>query len=257
MKLIDTHVHLHFPDFDSDRTAMIERARRAGVEKFITVGTDLTTSRQALELAESHTDVFAAAGIHPHEAGVATEQDFQGMTEILKHPKVVALGEVGLDFFRNHSSREDQERIFRRFLKIHSETGKPLIIHCRDAYEHLEAVLRDELPMPVAGVMHCFSSDAKRALKFLEMGFYISFAGTLTYKKNDELREACAACPVEKLLVETDAPYLAPQPQRGKRNEPAFVAETLKEAARVKQMPAEQLGPIILDNARKLFRYDS
>jgi len=226
MAFVDTHVHLNFPDYDADREEVIQRARQAGVEIFINVGTDVETSRASVKLAEEYDFVWASAGIHPHDAKDADPAAIQAIEDMLTHPRVIAVGEIGLDFFRDHSPRETQKEILKQFLGIHKVSGKPLILHCRDAYEDLAALL-EEVHLPsYRGVMHCFSSDRKTMEKFLEFGLHISFAGPLTYKKNDPLREACAACPLDRLLLETDAPFLPPQSKRGKRNESGF-PETL------------------------------
>ena len=253
MGFVDTHAHLHFPDYQGDREAVITRAREAGFQYLITIGTDAGSSRESLRLAETHDFIFAAAGIHPHDVKDADERAVQEIAELLKNPRVVGIGEVGLDFFRDHSPREKQKEIFRKFLGLYRQTGKPLVIHCRDAYEDLRALLAEELKPPLRGVMHCFSSDKAMMARFLDAGLYISFAGPLTYKKNDALREACRACPRDRMLLETDAPFLPPQSVRGKRNEPAFMLETAKLAAELKGISPEKLGEETTANARALF----
>jgi len=251
MGFTDTHAHLHFPDYGPDQEEVIARARASGVEFFINIGTDYKSSVKSLELAKRHDFIWAAAGIHPNDCKDADSLEITKIRELSKEPRVVAIGEVGLDYYRNHSPKEKQLEILREFLKIHKEIHKPLVIHCRDAYEALLEVFREE--KPESGVMHCFSSDRPIMEKFLEMGFYISFAGPLTYKKNDALREACKNCPIDRLLLETDAPFLPPQSVRGKRNEPSYLLETARAAAELHGLSLETLGEKTTQNARRLF----
>ena len=253
MGFVDTHCHLHFPDYAEDREGMIERSRQAGVETFITVGTDLETSRQALELAHRYPFVYAAAGIHPHDAQGAKEEDFKEIEQLLHESKVAAIGEVGLDFFRNLSPPEVQKKVLNRFFELHRKTAKPLILHVRDAYREMKEQIEAELGRDVRGVMHCFSSDAETMKAFLDFGFYISFAGPLTYKKNDALRQALKESPTDRLLLETDAPFLPPQSRRGKRNEPGYLVETARVASELKGVSTEELGRVTTENARRLF----
>ncbi len=253
MPFIDTHVHLHFPEYDADRGAVIARAEDAGIEAFINVGTDVESTQKSLELAKAHENIFAAAGIHPHDAKKATLERMKEMEKLVKDSKVVAIGEVGLDFFRDHSPREKQREVLLQFFEIYRKNQKPLILHCRDAYEDLIELLKRELRAPLRGVLHCFSSDKEVMKRLVDLGFYISFAGPLTYKKNQGLREACQACPLDRLLLETDAPFLPPQSVRGQRNESAFLLETAKVAAELQGVTLEKLGERTSENARKVF----
>jgi TatD DNase family protein len=253
MGLVDTHAHLYFPDYDTDREAAFDRAFAGGVEAVINVGTDLESSRRCLELANSHPALYASAGVHPNDSKEIPEDVFSGIRELLKEPRVVAVGEVGLDFYREFSPHDVQEKVFRRFIGMHRETGKPLIIHCRDAYDALVRVLRSESGEPYRGVIHCYSSDRETMLPLLELGFHISFAGPLTYKKNEELREACQACPEDRLLFETDAPFLSPASWRGKRNESSYMVETVRLAAQIRGVSFETLAEKTTANARCLF----
>lgn len=253
MGLIDTHAHFYFPDFDEDREAAIRRAFDGGVEALINVGTDLETSRRCLELSRLHPALYASAGVHPNDSSAVPEHVYGDIRELLKEPKMVAIGEVGLDFYREHSPHETQKQVFRRFIHMHLETGKPLIIHCRDAYAALAEILREESASPYRGVIHCFTGTRADMEPLLALGFYISFAGPLTYKKNDLLREACKACPEDRLLFETDAPFLAPNSRRGKRNESEFMTETVKLAAEIRGTTYEQLACVTTANARRLF----
>jgi TatD DNase family protein len=250
----DTHVHLHFPDYDRDREAVIERSREAGVGIFINVGTHLKSSEEAVRLAHRHPFVYATAGIHPHDAQDAREEDFPALERLLRESKVVAIGEVGLDFFRNLSPAETQKKVLNRFFELHRKTKLPLILHIRDAYQEMEEQVRGELGPSVEGVLHCFSADKETMKGFLDLGFYISFAGPLTYKKNDALREAFQACPADRLLLETDAPFLPPQSKRGERNESSFLLETATLGAGLKKMAVEELGVQTTENAKRLFR---
>lgn len=249
----DTHVHLHFPDYDADRADVLKRAREAGIELFINIGTDAASSGQALAIAEKEEGIYATAGIHPHDATAGDDAAFAAISKLLEHPKMAAIGEVGLDFFRDHSPREKQKEVLRKFVALHKKTKKPLVLHCRDAYDELISLLKEEMTPPCHGVIHCFSSDKPMMTRLVDLGFYISFAGPLTYKKNDALREACRACPKDRLLLETDAPFLPPQSMRGKRNESSFLIETAEVAAELHGMSLDDLGNVTTANARKAF----
>lgn len=249
----DTHVHLHFPDYDEDRSDVLKRAREADVQLFINIGTDATSSEQALAMAEKEEGIYATAGIHPHDAAVGDDAAFAALSKLLVHPKMVAIGEVGLDFFRDHSPREKQKEVLRKFVALHKKTKKPLVLHCRAAYDELILLLKEEMNPPYHGIIHCFSSDKPMMTRLVDLGFYISFAGPLTYKKNDVLREACRACPKDRLLLETDAPFLPPQSMRGKRNESSYLLETAAAAAELHQMSLGRLGEETTRNARQAF----
>lgn len=253
MIFCDTHVHLHFSEYDTDREAVIQRSRESGVNLFINVGTDVQSSEASLRLARLYDFVWSTAGIHPHDAKEAHEEDFLALERLLHEAKVVAIGEVGLDFFRNLSPAETQKKVLNRFFELHRKTRKPLILHIRDAYREMKEQVQAELSPPVAGVLHCFSSDKETMKDFLDLGFYISFAGPLTYKKNDSLREAFQACPSDRVLLETDAPFLPPQSQRGKRNESSFLLETARLGAEIRKMTIEELGRVTTENAKRLF----
>lgn len=252
MGFVDTHVHLHFPEYSADLDSVLDRAQKAGLDLFINVGTDVKSSEEALRLAEQHELIWATAGIHPHDAQQADRQSVDRIEEILSHSKMVAIGEVGLDFFRDHSPREKQIEALRSFIDLHHKTQKPLILHCRDAYPELFELLRG-MGGPYQGLLHCFSSEQSTMFRFLDLGFYISFAGPLTYKKNDPLREACKVCPLDRLLLETDGPFLPPQSKRGERNEPAFLLETAELASELHGIPLAELGAKTTANARRLF----
>ena len=252
--LTDTHVHFQFPDYDKDREAVIERSREAGVGLFINVGTDVKSSEESLKLAHRHEFFYATAGIHPHDANQAHDEDFPVFERLLHENKMVAIGEVGLDFFRDLSPRETQKKVLSRFFDLYRKTHKPLILHIRDAYREMEEQVRSELTLPIEGIVHCFSSGQETMKRFLDLGFYISFAGPLTYKKNDTLREAFQACPLDRLLLETDAPFLPPQSKRGNRNESSFLIETARVGAEIKKKSLEEMASITTENAKRIFR---
>ena len=253
MNLFDTHVHLHFPQYDADRPEVIRRALRGGVGHFLNIGTDLEDSRRALAVADEYPQVYAAVGYHPHEAKHAREAELAELEKLLSHPKVVAIGEVGLDYFHEHSPRETQAKILWTFLAWYEQYRKPMILHCRDAYEDLFRIFQEHDKAPYRGTLHCYSSHAANMKKFVDLGFHISFGGALTYKKNDALREACARCPGDRLLLETDGPYLAPQSRRGRRNEPLYMIETAERAAKLHGMSVQEIAERTTANARSLF----
>ena len=244
--MIDTHAHLTSLD-DADEA--IRRAVEAGVTRILTVGTSVEDCRRALVLAERHDGVFAILGIHPHDAGTATEDDPAALRELLAHPKAVAVGETGLDWFRDYAPRDDQRRLFDAELELAAELGKPVVIHTRAADDDTLAGLADH---PGTVVLHCFSSPHMLPTA-LDRGWYISFAGNVTFPKAVDLRLAATQVPAERLLAETDSPYLAPQPVRGKRNEPAYVVHTLASLAHARAEEPAELEAQIERNAAACF----
>ena len=251
--LFDTHAHLHFPEFAGDLGTVLERARAAGVRRMLTIGTDVETSRAAVGLAAREPDVWASVGVHPHDAGDADATALAEIEDLAAEPRVVAIGETGLDFFRNLSPRDAQERVFRAQLALARRVGKPVIVHCRDAHEETLAILADERVGETGGVMHCFSGDTAIARRCLDLGLLISLAGPVTYPKARALPDVATFVPGDRLVVETDCPFLPPQPHRGKRNEPAYLAIT---AARVAELRGESLQTLAArtsENAAKLF----
>ncbi len=252
IELFDTHAHLHFPEFASDLEAVLERARAAGVRHMVTIGTDVETSRAAIRLAEQHPDVSAAVGIHPHDAAAA-DDDARAEIERLARssPEVVAIGEAGLDFFRNLSPRDAQERVFRWQLELARRLGKPVLIHCRDAHAEVLGILA-EAPVP-GGIMHCFSGDAAVARRVLDLGLVISLAGPVTYPNARALPEVARLVPADRLVVETDCPFLPPRGYRGQRNEPAYVAITAARVAELRGEPIERFAAGSTATARRLF----
>jgi TatD DNase family protein len=244
--VIDTHAHLGAL---GDADEAIERAAEAGVTRILTVGTDVEDGRRALELAEKHRGVYAILGIHPHEAGTATPGDLAELRNLLAHPKAVAVGETGLDWYRDYAPRDDQRRLFTAQLELAAELGKPVVIHTRAADSDTLALLE---PFRGTVVLHCFSSP-RLLPTAVELGWYVSFAGNLTYKNATDLRVAASQVPLGSLLVETDCPYLAPQPVRGKRNEPAYVVHTFVALARAISYDQEALDHAIDQNASACF----
>jgi TatD DNase family protein len=253
-ELFDTHAHLHVPEFADDLPAVLERARAAGVQRMVTIGTDVATTTAALALAARLDGVWATAGIHPHDAGDADETAFADIERLARDARVVAIGEIGLDFFRNLSPREAQERTFRRLLDLARRLGKPAVMHCRDAHAETLAVLAEERVHEVGGIMHCFSGDVAIARRCLDLGLTISLAGPVTYPSARALPDVARFVPVDRLVVETDCPFLPPQGHRGRRNEPAHLALTAARVAELRGEPLATLGPRMSDNARRLFR---
>lgn len=254
IQLIDSHAHIYGREFAPDFDEMLRRAHDAGVNTIVVPGADLESSIEAVDLAGCHDDVYCAVGIHPHDAQRVTEQCFEKISTLAAgNAKVVAIGEVGLDFYRDRSPREDQERVFRRFIRMARHLKLPLIIHDRDAHERIMAILYDEQASEVGGVLHCFSGDMAMARQCVEMGFYLSIPGTVTYPANEQLRDVVRGTRIEHLLIETDCPYLSPVPYRGKRNEPAHVRVVAEKIAELKGLSLEDVGRITSLNTRKLF----
>jgi len=246
---VDTHCHLFL--IDEEPAGVIEEARAAGVSSLLCVGIDPESSRRSLELAESFRGVFATAGVHPHTASEFDEAAGSVVEELLASPQVLAVGETGLDFYRMLSPQEDQERAFRAHIALARESGKPLVVHVRDAWPEAMAILDHEDADGV--VLHCFSGDVATAREAEARGYLLSFSGTVTYPKNDYLREAAAVVDSGCLLVETDSPYLAPQSMRGRDNRPANVVEVLRQLGKVRTEPVEELRAITSANAVHVF----
>jgi TatD DNase family protein len=252
--LVDSHCHLDDSKFDEDREQVIERARAAGVERMMAIGTgngppDLEV---AVRQAERYPFVFATIGVHPHDASKATPETFDRLRELARHPKVLAVGEIGLDYHYDFSPRDVQRSVFERQLELAAEAGKPIVIHTREAWDDTLEVLRST--WLGEGVMHCFTGDVEQAEQALGIGFHLSFGGVLTFPKAESVREAARITPDDKLLVETDCPYLAPVPHRGKRNEPAFMVETVRRLAEVRASTPERVTELTTTNFGRLFR---
>ena len=251
--LVDSHAHLEMKDFDRDRERVIARAREAGVDYIVTVGTTLPDIEKALQIAEKNSSVYVALGIHPHEVKDIGGGDYDALREFAREKKVVAFGEIGLDFFRNHSPREVQLERFRELLRLGKELRLPIIIHDREAHEETLRILEEEKNGSWKGVFHCFSGDTEMARRVIQMGFYLSIPGTVTFKKSTLQQEVVRRIPLERILLETDSPYLAPEPYRGKRNEPAFVRKTAEKVAELKGLSLEDVARITSLNANLLF----
>jgi TatD DNase family protein len=251
--LIDTHAHLEMREFNDDRDEVIKRAREAGVEYIVTIGTTLESSRDAVMLADKYDFIYAAIGIHPHEVKDILHPTYDILRHFAQHKKVVAYGEIGLDYHYEHSPRIDQKRKFRDMLREARMLELPVIVHDRDAHEDTLQILSEEWSPELGGVLHCFSGDIAMARRVIEMGFSISIAGPVTFPKAEALREVVRQIPIEHLLIETDSPYLAPQPMRGKRNEPAFVRSTAEAIAKIKGLSFDDVARITSFNAMQLF----
>jgi len=255
MALFDTHAHLDDDRFDPDRDAVIQRAAAAGVETILSVGTTAQTSAKAIELAARYPGVYAAVGIHPNDASQAAPGDWDRIVELASAPKVVALGETGLDRHWDHTPFELQQDYFDRHIRLSQERALPFVVHVRDCQDDALVMLRAAVARGrLAGVMHSFTGTADAAAECVAMGLFISFAGMLTYKKSVELRAVAATVPADRLLVETDSPYLSPEPLRGRRNEPAHVVHTAARLAEVRGISPEELADLTTANARTLFR---
>jgi TatD DNase family protein len=256
MELIDSHAHIDAPQFAEDREAMLGRARVAGVSTLLAIGTGPGPEKldAALPLAEAHDWIYTTVGIHPHGAHEVTEAHLDELARLAEHPKVIAWGEIGLDYFYDHSPRDVQERVFRDQMALARAARLPIIIHCRDAWADCLKLL-DEVwrPAGLGGILHCFTSTLEDARRGLDMGFLISFAGNSTYPKTQNLRDVAKALPLENILIETDSPYLAPQAYRGKRNEPAYVVEVARTLASVRDLPAEEFAARTAGNFRRFF----
>jgi TatD DNase family protein len=253
--IIDSHCHLDFDDFAQDLPAVLQRARQAGLQAMICIGSgsDLATAERAASLAAREPDIFAAVGIHPHDA-IKIEDDWWPLLDKLaRSPRVVGVGETGLDYFYHHSPRAKQAEVFRRFLALSRATHRPFICHVRDAHEDALAILRSEPLAEAGGVVHCFSGNLDHARGYLDLGLDLSFSGILTFKNTDEIRRVAAFAPLQSILVETDAPYLAPMPHRGKRNEPSFVVKTLEALALVRGIEFSQAAEATTENAQRRF----
>ena len=255
MTLVDSHCHLDDPQFQTDRQAVIDRALAAGVTSLLAVGTgDGPPDLEAgIRLAATYDFVWATVGVHPHDARKAGPETWRRLQQLLTHPKVVAVGEIGLDYHYDNSPRDQQRAAFIEQMDIAAAASKPIVIHTREAWEDTWRLLAEHwAPRGLGGIMHCFSGGPEEARRALDMGFHLAFGGVVTYPKADRVREAAKLTPLDRLLVETDAPYLAPVPMRGKRNEPAFVIETARRLAELRGEPLEALAQATSDNFRRL-----
>jgi TatD DNase family protein len=252
--LIDSHCHLDFPDFASELDAIVARARTAGIGRIVTISTRVEKHAQVLAISERFPDVFCSVGTHPHYSHEEADIDPARLIAIAKHPKVVAIGEAGLDYFRNNSPRDAQMRSFRQHIAAARQTGLPLVIHSRDCDADMAQILSEESGKGAfPAVLHCFTGGRELAFTAVDLGHYVSFTGILTFKNSNALRDIAAELPADRVLVETDAPYLAPLPYRGKRNEPAYVVETAKVLAETRGVTVEEINRLTTENFFSLF----
>ena len=254
--LIDSHAHIQGREYAGETEAVLERARQAGVEQIIVVGGagDMSSNTAAVALADSFPSVYATVGMHPHDAKDVGAEELARLKELAVHPKVIAVGETGLDYYYNHSPHDVQSRVFTRFIEMARETDLPIVVHERDAARDSAELLRSEGSGKLRGVIHCFTGDYYAARDYLDLGFYLSFSGIITFKNADPLRSVVQRVPLQRMLVETDSPYLTPVPHRGKRNEPAYVRVVAETVARVKRITLEQVAHTTTGNVRQLFR---
>ena len=253
LRLIDSHAHLEMDHFRDDIEMVISRARERGIEKIISIGIDVESSIRSLELSKRFEGIYTTIGFHPHEADRFEDSIIDRLKELSRDPKIVGVGEIGLDFFKRYSEISNQVRVFNKMLDLSKELRLPVILHIRDAFEEAISVLKSKGRDRIVGVVHCFSGNYNMAKRFLDMGLYISIPGTITYKGSENLREVVKEMPLDRLLVETDSPFLSPQPMRGKRNEPSFLLYTVEKIAEIRKMDLEELSHRIYQNTISLF----
>lgn len=251
---IDTHVHLNADQYDEDLQEVIDRALEANVKKMVVVGFDRKTIERAMKLVEQYTFIYAVVGWHPVDAIDCTDEDLQWIEELAAHEKVVGIGETGLDYYWDKSPKEIQQTLFRKQIRLAQKVNLPIIIHNRDATEDVVRILKEEDAYLTGGIMHCFGGSVETARQCIDMNFKISLGGPVTFKNAKKPKEVATEIPLEHLLIETDAPYLAPHPHRGKRNEPALVTLVAEEIARLKGLPIEQVAEATTNNAEQFFR---
>lgn len=250
---IDSHTHLNVEQFEQDQEEVIERARQSGVSAIVNIGFNRETIPTSIELAERYDFIYSTVGWHPNDILDLKEEDYDWIKELAAHEKVVAIGEIGLDYHWNKASKEIQKEAFRRQIRLAKEVGLPVVIHNREAHLDVLTILKEENAAEVGGVMHCFSGSWETAKQCIDMNFYISFAGPITFKNAKQPKEVLAKVPLERLMIETDAPYLTPHPYRGKRNESAYVKFVAEAAAEIKGIPVQQLAEVTAENTRRLF----
>lgn len=254
--LIDTHCHLDFKDYEHDIDVVLKRAKANGIGFIINVGSSMHGTQKSIELAQRYDFIFAAIGIHPHEADKITSEELGAFSKFLDSSKIVAVGEIGLDYYKNLSSRDNQKKVFSQLLEFSRKGNLPLIIHNRDAHSDTMAILKEAMGSSIRGVMHCFSGDEAYLKDCLDLGFFISFTCNITFKNASRLRDICRMVPLDRLLIETDAPFLAPQIFRGMRNEPMYLRYAAEEIASIKGMSLEQIAMITTENAKGLFGFN-
>jgi TatD DNase family protein len=253
--LIDSHAHIQGKEYAGEAEAVVARARDAGIEKIIAVGGagDMSSNTGALALAVRFDNVYATVGMHPHDAKDVSDEELRTLRELTSRPKVIAVGETGLDYYYNHSPRDVQRRVFSQFIQMACATGLPIVVHERDAAKDAADLLRSEGAGKLRGVIHCFTGNYDAARAYLDLGFYLSFTGIITFKNADALRDVVRQVPLERVFVETDSPYLTPVPHRGKRNEPAYVRFVAETIARVKKLAVEEVARVTTANVKDLF----
>ena len=256
MMLFDSHAHVDGPEFDADRTDVLARARAAGVARMVVIGAvgDTTSAVRSVALAESDPQIWATVATHPHDVDKMTDEWWAVHERLAPHPRVVAVGETGLDYYYNHSKKETQQAAFARFLDLAHRVKKPVVCHIRDAHDDARAILKEGRAAELGCVIHCFTGTVEDARLYAELGYYVSFSGIVTYKTAQNLRDSVPLVPRERLLIETDCPYLAPIPKRGKRNEPAFIVHTAEVVAQCAGMNIEDLARQTAENAARVFR---
>lgn len=254
--LFDTHAHLNDEAFIEDLEKVLARAKEAGVGSIANIGYDLPSSQRAVEIAQLYSSCYAAVGIHPHDAETVTNQTYEELKKLLQQPKVVAIGEIGLDYYRDLSPRDKQQTVFREQIELAKEYKLPITIHDRDAHGDILKIIKEEQAGEYGGILHCFSGSWEMAKVCMNLGFHISLAGPVTFKNAKRLQEIAPKIPLDYLLLETDCPYLTPEPYRGKRNEPAYVAEIAKFIAHLRKMDLEELAEKTTFNAKKVYRLE-
>lgn len=254
--LFDTHCHLNVDAFEEDVEETIEHAKELGVSKFAVVGFDTETIKNSLELSQAHPEIYSIIGWHPTEAGSYSPEIQESLIQLLGQDKVVAMGEMGLDYYWNTSPKEVQEKVFRQQIQIAKDLKLPISIHMRDAIEDTYRILKEEDVSSIGGIMHSYSGDVDYMKRFLDLGMHISLSGVVTFKKAVEVHEVAKVVPLDRLLIETDAPYLAPVPYRGKRNEPGYVRYVAERVAELREMDFEELANVTMTNAKRLFRLE-
>ncbi|MFW6287620.1 MAG: TatD family hydrolase [bacterium] len=253
MALIDTHAHLDFPRYDKDRNDIIAKAWDSGISYIVNVGADMISSRRSIGLAEEYPFIFATVGVHPHDASDVNQDLLDELREMAAHDRVVAIGEIGLDYHYDNSPREVQKSAFRDQLKLADELSLPVVIHSREADEDTLEILKAGFNQNNGGIMHCFGSGLKMAIECLDMGMYLAFGGVSTFKNADDLREVIKAVPLDRILLETDSPYLTPEPFRGKRNEPRYVRFVAEKIAEIKSLDLIEVAETTTSNAIKVY----
>jgi len=257
MMLVDSHAHLEMPDFRKDLEQVIQRAKESTIGYIFTVGTEKKDWKRALEIADLHPSIYAILGVHPHNVKEIEDRTYPTLRELCRNGKVKAYGEIGLDFYRNLSPRDIQLRRFREQIGLAKELGLPIVVHDREAHQETLEILKSEHAEECGGIIHCFSGDYEMAKTCMDMGFYISVPGSITFKNAEGFREIVKRIPLESLLVETDAPFLTPEPFRGKRNEPSYVRYTAQKVAEIKKVSLEKVAEVTTENALRVYRLKS